>query len=61
MYIIDLYRKSFLSQSGKDAGNMPIIDFSRMLNDKYSKWLKETKEIRENPKENINSDNELYL
>lgn len=59
--MIDFYRKSILSQLGKDAGNQSTPDFIRNIiknYDKYSERLKTSKEkLTEKPKEDYN----LYL
>lgn len=42
--MIDFYRKSVLSQLGKDAGNQSMAEYIRNINDKYDKYLLQMKE-----------------
>ena len=58
--MIDFYRKSVLSQLGKDAGNQNIIDYSRNVCNKYDKYLAQMKEQKAKPIVK-NQDYELYL
>ncbi len=60
--MIDFYRKSILSQLGKDAGNQSMAEYIRNINGKYDKYLLQMKEQREKPSaEKNNGDFGLYL
>lgn len=58
--MIDFYRKSVLSQWGKDAGNLSVLDYVRKTTDKYNKYLSEIKDQKKNL-DIKKKDNELYL
>ena len=58
--MIDFYRKSVLSQLGKDAGNQNMIDYSRNVCSKYDKYLSQMKEQKAKPIVK-NEDYGLYL
>ena len=45
--MIDLYRKSILSQSGKDAGNKTISDYTRNIQENYNENLTRLKNEKE--------------
>lgn len=47
--MIDFYRKSFLAQLGKDAGNQTLPDFTRNVIDNYDRYLAQTKEQKAKP------------
>lgn len=42
--MIDFYRKSILSQLGKDAGNQTTQEYIRNISSKYDKYLSKIKE-----------------
>lgn len=58
--MIDLCRKSILSQSGKDAGNKSMSDYLKGLQEKYSKYVSKIKEEKEKPRPE-REDYDLYL
>ena len=41
--MIDFYRKSFLSQLGKDAGNLNMPDFASKISEGYTKYSEQLK------------------
>lgn len=59
--MIDFYRKSILSQLGKDAGNQSMSDFIRNINSSYDKYLSGIKEQKEKPTVDKSEDFGLYL
>ena len=59
--MIDFYRKSVLSQLGKDAGNQSMPDYVRNIGSKYDIYLSKMKEQKAKPVENKNDDFGLYL
>lgn len=59
--MIDFYRKSFLSQLGKNAGNMTTLDFLRDISDKYPIALSKSKELKNKGIEKNPEGGELYL
>ena len=60
--MIDFYRKSILSQLGKDAGNQVMSDYTRNIISNYDKYLLKAKEQRSKPQINNKSgDFGLYL
>ena len=59
--MIDFYRKSVLSQLGKDAGNQSMVDYIRNISAKYEKYLSQMKEEKSKPVANKNEDYGLYL
>ena len=59
--MIDFYRKSLLSQLGKDAGNQSMSEYVRNISSKYERYLSQIKEENSKPKTNKNDDFELYL
>ncbi len=59
--MIDFYRKSVLSQLGKDAGNQTMSDYIRNITTSYDKYALQMKERKEKPAENKNEDFGLYL
>lgn len=58
--MIDFYRKCFLTQLGKDAGNQEMPDYSRNIIGNYDKYLSKAIEQKEKPIIK-NDDNGLYL
>lgn len=58
--MIDFYRKSVLSQSGKDAGNKTMSDYLRNIQEKYPQYLSKIKEEKEKQKQ-TREDYDLYL
>lgn len=44
--MIDFYRKSFLAQLGKDAGNQSMLDYTRNISSNYDKYLSKAKDQR---------------
>ena len=58
--MIDLCRKSILSQAGKDAGNKTISEYTRYLQEKYSEYTAKLKAEKERPKPTRES-YDLYL
>lgn len=61
MYYVDLYRKSILSQLGKDAGNKSMTDYLGNITENYEKYLGKIKEQKNKPPKDQNKGNELYL
>ena len=59
--MIDFYRKSVLSQLGKDAGNQSMSDYIRNISNKYEKYLSKMKEEKSKPITSKNEDFGLYL
>ncbi len=59
--MIDFYRKSFLSQLGKDAGNLNMPDFARKISEGYTKYSEQLKERKNQPHNKANEDYDLYL
>lgn len=59
--MIDFYRKSVLSQLGKDAGNQSMPDYIRNISVKYEKYLTQMKEEKLKPVARKNEDYGLYL
>lgn len=59
--MIDFYRKSILSQLGKDAGNQTTPDFLRNISNNYDKYLGELKKLKEKSIEKPKEDDGLYL
>ncbi len=59
--MIDFYRKSFLSQLGKDAGNQSMPESIRNINSNYDKYLSGIKEQKERPTVDKTEDFGLYL
>ena len=59
--MIDFYRKSALSQLGKDAGNQSMQDYIRNISNKYNTYLSKMKEQKSKPVANKNDDFGLYL
>ncbi len=59
--MIDFYRKSVLSQLGKDAGNQSMAEYIRNIGNKYDKYLLQMKEQKEKPKQEKSNDYDLYL
>ncbi len=49
--MIDFYRKSVLSQWGKDAGNQSIPDYIRTINSNYENYLLQMKEQKNKSKQ----------
>ena len=58
--MIDFYRKSVLSQLGKDAGNQNMTEYVRNVSTKYDKYLAQMKEQKAKPILK-NEDYGLYL
>ncbi len=48
--MLDLYRKSILSQYGKDAGNLSESDFLRNIIDNYDRYLEHLLKMKETNK-----------
>ena len=59
--MIDFYRKSILSQLGKDAGNQSIPEYARNVISNYDKYLSKAKEQKAKPIANKSEDFGLYL
>lgn len=59
--MIDFYRKSFLAQLGKDAGNQSMSEYTRNIITNYDKYLSKAKDQRTKPQTNKSGDFELYL
>ena len=59
--MIDFYRKSVLSQLGKDAGNQNMSDYIRNISSKYEKYLSQMKEEKSKPVASKSEDFGLYL
>lgn len=59
--MIDFYRKSVLSQLGKDAGNQSMAEYIRNIGNKYDKYLSKMKEQKEKPQQEKPNDYDLYL
>lgn len=59
--MIDFYRKSALSQLGKDAGNQSIPEYVRNIGSKYDLILSKIEKQKANPVANKNDNFELYL
>jgi len=59
--MIDFYRKSVLSQYGKDAGNQSMSDFTRNMVSNYDKYLSKIKEEKAKPVTSKSEDFGLYL
>lgn len=59
--MIDFYRKSVLSQLGKDAGNQNMSDYMRNISSKYDKYLAQMREQKAKPATSKSKDYELYL
>ena len=47
--MIDFYRKSVLSQLGKDAGNQSMSDYVINIGSKYDMYLSKMKEQKAKP------------
>lgn len=58
--MIDFYRKSVLSQLGKDAGNQSMTEYIRNVSDKYNQYLSKMKEEKSKPVKKV-EDYGLYL
>lgn len=63
--MLDLNRKSIFSQTGKDAGNQSLTDFTRNVTGNYDRYLsallKEKGKQSKEPTQNKNDDFGLYL
>ena len=59
--MIDFYRKSILSQLGKDAGNQDMSNYARNITSNYDKYLSKIKEQKSKAIGNKNEDFGLYL
>ncbi len=59
--MIDFYRKSILSQLGKDAGNQSMTDYLGNITENYEKYLDRIKEQKNKPPINKGEDTGLYL
>ena len=59
--MIDFYRKSVLSQLGKDAGNQSMLDYTRNISSKYEKYLSQMKEEKSKLTTSKSEDFGLYL
>ena len=59
--MIDFYRKSALSQLGKDAGNQTVSEYVRNISSKYDKYLSKMKEEKLKGPRVKPEDNGLYL
>ena len=59
--MIDFYRKSFLAQLGKDAGNQSMSDYTRNITSNYDKYLSKTKDQRTKPQPNRSGEFGIYL
>lgn len=59
--MIDFYRKSVLSQLGKDAGNQSMPDYLRNISARYEKYLSQMKEEKSKPAASKSEDYGLYL
>lgn len=59
--MIDFYRKSILSQLGKDAGNQSMSEYIRNIDNKYDEYLKQMKNQKEKPQQLKQNDYDLYL
>lgn len=58
--MIDFYRKSVLSQLGKNAGNQNILDYIRNISVKYEEYLSQMKKEKSKPVKKV-EDYGLYL
>ena len=61
--MIDFYRKSALSQLGKDAGNQTMSDYTQNIINNYDRYLSAVRERKQNFQltQNENNDFGLYL
>ncbi len=63
--MLDLYRKSILSQLGKDAGNQTMSDYIRNITTNYVRYLSAVQTEKEKqskqPTQTKNGDFGLYL